>query len=400
MKILIRNGQIYDSKTCSFFSGSVLIENDTICAINPSESDELMDNIIDAENRFIIPGFVDVHTHGCAGYDFCSAEEKGLEKLAQAYLKNGTTSLMPTLASAPYPDLISASDRINKHKSQNKRGAYFLGIHLEGRYLNCQKRGAHAPQLLKPADAEEIRELITHMELPCHITAALELDRNGAFANEAISRGATLALGHTMATYQEALLAYEKYGVSFTHLFNAMPSMSHRKSGAVCAGLTCGAICEVICDGIHIAPEMIMLTYRCLGNTRLALVTDSNEATGCPDGEYFTARNPCTVKNGMVLNHEGNLAGSTLNMKKALENFMHFCDISLEEALRCATLTPAEEVGVSSIVGSIEIGKRADMLVVSKEEDSKNKKVSLHIHKIISGGEVYDCCKNEIKSLL
>jgi len=370
VKTLINNAFVYSSETETFRKGSLLF-SDRIIDVGEVRGDA--DTVIDADEALLVPGFVDVHTHGRAGYDFTDADEENLKKMAESYLSVGTTSLFPTLASAEYAQLLTMSDKINALKG-NTSGAEFLGIHLEGRYLNPNKRGAHAKSLLAPFDEQELEELVFRMRTPCHISSALELDGGMLFAKKARSLGATLGLAHTEADYETAMTAYRDHSVSFTHLFNAMPSLGHRESGAVAAGLTSGAYCELICDGLHIAPEMIKLAYRCLGNRRLSLITDSMMASGCDDGEYFIAGNPCTVKNGKALTHEGKLAGSTLDMKTALENLMRFCDIPLETALRCATLTPAEQVGVDKEVGSINIGKRSDLLLKKRRRFNKNRK--------------------------
>jgi N-acetylglucosamine-6-phosphate deacetylase len=180
--------------------------------------------------------------------------------------------------------------------------------------------------------------------------------------------GATLLLGHTDATYEQAKRA-EKYGVSaYTHLFNAMPPLHHRDGGAVCAALTGECLAELICDGIHIAPQMIKLAYSLLGYRRTVLISDSMEATGCPDGEYAIAGTPVVVKNGIALTPEGALAGSTLTLDEAVNNLMHFCDIPLTDAILCATENPAKEVGIFDRVGSIDVGKRADLLVLDSTQ--------------------------------
>jgi len=380
VKTLINNAFVYSSEMETFIKGSLLF-SDRIIDFGEVRGDA--DTVIDADGALLIPGFIDVHTHGRAGYDFTDADEEGLKKMAESYLSVGTTSLFPTLASAEYAQLLTMSDKINALKG-NTDGAEFLGIHLEGRYLNQNKRGAHAKSLLAPHNEDELEELVFRMRTPCHISSALELNGGMLFAKKARSLGATLGLAHTEANYETAMTAYRDYGVSFTHLFNAMPPLGHRESGAVAAGLTSGAYCELICDGLHIAPEMIKLAYRCLGNRRLSLITDSMMASGYADGEYFIAGNPCTVKNGKALTHEGKLAGSTLDMKTALENLMRFCEIPLETALRCATLTPAEQVGVDKEVGSIKIGKRSDLLLI------RNSGGSINIEKAFVGGKRYD----------
>lgn len=375
MNTVIENAVICDTENMILRRGSISFSDGIVKDIQ----NKSIDLLIDAEGAFVVPGFVDVHTHGRAGYDFCSASEEEMRKAAKSYLSAGTTTLMPTLASAPYGELLTAADRINAVRG-NTGGANFAGIHLEGRYLNPDFRGAHKKELLAPPDTRELKELVFRMRLPCHISAALELDGGENFAEQAKALGVTLGLGHTGADFSRAYELYEKYGISFTHLFNAMPPIHHRAGGAAIAGLESGAFCELICDGMHVSPEMVRLAYTCLTPERLVLITDSMEAAGCTDGDYTIAGSPCRVRNGKALTPEGKLAGSTLDLKSAVENLMSFCGSGLAEAVRCATLNPAREVGIDGTVGSLRPGKRADALIV-RENSGK-----LIIEKTFVGG--------------
>lgn len=374
MKTTIKNALIYDSKIASFYNGSLSFGEKI------TENDDA-DLFVDACGALVIPGFVDVHTHGRSGRDFNYATNGDLSMLAESYLSSGVTTLMPTLASDTLENLMSAADRINAAKKVGY-GSVFAGIHLEGRYLNPEKRGAHAPELLAKPDATEIEQLIFRMRLPCHISSALELD-DGSFAAKATKLGATLGLAHTTADYDTALSLYNKYKISFTHLFNAMPPLNHRGGGAVAAGLTSGAFCELICDGVHVSPEMVKLAYKCLGAERLSLITDSSEAAGCPDGNYSIAGTKCVLKDGCIRTLEGNLAGSVLDMKTALENLMKFCNIPLETALLSATLTPARQMKIDSEIGSLEVGKNADLLVARLDGGK------IKIERIYKKGELF-----------
>lgn len=345
--------------------GSLCFNTESGRIISVGTSCASADKISDMNGRSLIPGLVDIHTHGRAGYDFNYADVEGMRVMAESYLRSGVTSLMPTLASAEYGSLLTACDRIGI--AADGRGASFVGTHLEGRYLNPEKRGAHNISLLAPPNADEAEKIISHMHGHPHISAAFELDPDGSFAKKALSMGATLALAHTCATYDEARTA-EKNGVSvYSHLMNAMPPIHHRNGGAVCAALTGDRFCELICDGVHVNSEVVRLIYRCTGIDRLVLITDSMEATGCPDGNYTIAGMPVTVKNGRALTSEGALAGSTLSLLDAVKNLSRFCEIPFEKAVLCATATPSKAIGMYGDIGSLEVGKVADIIALGED---------------------------------
>jgi N-acetylglucosamine-6-phosphate deacetylase len=384
MKIIIKNSYIYDSYGECFRAGDLLISGDRIAAVGRFDTDA--DLTLDAEGAFLLPGFVDVHTHGRDGYDFTDADETAMRIMAQGYLKNGTTTLMPTLASAPSVEsLASASDKINAVKGSTG-GASFAGVHLEGRYLNPEKRGAHATEYLAPLDGAEIKRLIPHLGEHFHVSCAAELDLSGEFLKAIREAGGTVGLGHTSATYREAMQAIENGVISFTHTFNAMPHLHHREGGAVSAALTSDAYAELIVDGIHIAPEMVRLAYRCKGARRLVLITDSMQATDCADGTYSIAGMTCIVKDGKAMTTDGHLAGSTLSLIDGLRNLMRFCAISLDEALPTVTLTPAEMMRLDPVCGSLEVGKKADFLILDSDFFSVKKQIDT----VVLCGEMID----------
>ena len=367
---LLYNARIYDTAARGFFDGSVLVEEGRITALSRGETLTAPEGIpvFDAEGRRIIPGLVDVHTHGRAGGDFGTADIALMEKMAESYLQSGVTTILPTLASAPMRDLETSIDRINtlRHTAAASEGKlpYIAGTHLEGRYLNVKRRGAHAADLLVKPAPDELEALLGRMEGARHITAAWELDETGEALRRSLSLGATASLGHSDADYGTTVSLIDKGVTALTHTFNALPPLHHRDGGAVAAGLlSATAHCEMICDGFHIAPHMVKLAYRLAGD-RLTLITDSMEATGCPDGEYSIAGNPVTVKDGKARTHDGAIAGSTLSLWEAVRNLRDFAGVSLEEAIYAATMAPACEIGLEREIGSIEIGKRADLLVL------------------------------------
>ena len=363
--MLLKNALVYRNTTHSFEFADVRIENGVIAEIgNISTAD---DQVLDMNGKAIVPGLVDVHTHGRAGCDFVNATAEDLSKMASDYAKHGVTTVMPTVASAPLDDMIAAVDRINRFVPDDSE-ADFCGVHLEGRYLNPKRKGAHADELICSLNADELENEVFRMCRSLQISAAWELDKDGSFAKKAREIGATLSLGHTDATYAQSRKAEADGVCAYTHLFNTMPPFHHRDGGAICAALTGDRFAELICDGIHIAPQMIRLAYMCLGSKRTVLISDSMEAAGCPDGEYSIAGNPAILKNGIARTPEGALAGSTLTLDSAVNNLIDYCDIPLAEAILSATENPARQIGVFDSCGSIDIGKRADMLVLKNTE--------------------------------
>ena len=356
MKTLLTGGRVL-LDGIGFVDGCpILWEDGTILAVGEACQSFSADIERDATGLTVIPGLVDAHTHGRAGYDFSTATAAQMELMRVDYLRHGVTTVVPTLASDTPQGWHDAIRRVE--------ACGFDAIHLEGRYLNEKKRGAHPAHLLAPLDAAELESFLHQICIPCHISAAFELDTDGSFAECARRYGATMGLAHTMATAEEAKLAFSRGVTTFTHLFNAMPPLHHREGGAVSVALGGDGYGELIVDGLHICPEMVRVAYRCLGSERTILITDSMEATGCPDGDYAVAGQAVTVKDGKALTLDGVLAGSTLDLWDGVKNLMRFADAAPADAIACATRNPARMLGLWSRVGSIEAGKRADLLLL------------------------------------
>lgn len=379
MPTLIKNGLVYHNKARSFLPLDVLLGGGRIAAIaNEGMLDGYDATVIDAQGCRLTAGLIDVHTHGIAGTDFLCADKDALKKMSEAYLSHGVTTVMPTLASGTLDSMVDAAKRINDF-CEIGNGARFCGVHIEGRYLNPKKRGAHAEELLVAPNADELDRFAALGLKSLHISAALELDSDKSFLNKALSIGATLSLGHTNATYAQAVELEASGVTAYTHLYNAMPPLHHREGGAVAACFNGNSFGELICDGIHVAREVVALTYR-IKRDRLTLISDSMEATDCPDGEYSIAGNAVNVVGGIARTLDGALAGSTLTLDRAIENLMSFCNISLEDAIINATEAPAREIGIFDDRGSIDVGKRADILFIDKD--------NFKINSVMLGGEI------------
>lgn len=376
-RVAFIGGKVFDSKTRTFVEATVICRDgmfesiDRTCA-RPADCD--MKNMA---GRYMIPGLVDVHTHGRGGYDFTGVNEETMNRLMRSYAVAGTTSVMATLASAKLPCLRDSIYIANNYRAMGGAPgcANLIGVHLEGRYLNPEKRGAHPLPLLANPVREEYAELVSLMlPTPAHVSFAPELPGGKDFITYLKDLGVTVGIAHTSATYEESLHAVSMGATSFTHTFNAMAGLTHRSPGTVGAALACdSAYAELICDGFHVHPDVVKLVYRCKPKDRLVLITDSLEAAGCPDGTYGIAGLPVRVVNGRAINAEGAIAGSTLSMFAALCNLMRYAGISLEEALPAATINPARMVGADSLIGSIKAGKRADFIII---DDPKTPHVS------------------------
>lgn len=357
----IKNARVYRTEQRDFIPATVVVEEGKIKSILAPDACTCDMTVVDGTGKLLVPGLVDTHTHGRIGYDFDSATVAQMKDMRHSYAVDGTTTVFPTIASAPLAQIEQAIDNVKE--------AGYDCIHLEGRYLNCKRRGAHRADLLFPLDVNEFSALLDRMEgLTVHISCAAELEGGEAFVKTAVSRGATVSLGHTDATYEEALEAIS-WGVnSFTHTFNAMRPIHHREPGPVVAALaTEGVYAEVIADGFHLNPAIVKLAYLAKRPAHLTLITDSMSATRCADGEYAIAGEKVYVVDGKAINEEGNISGSTITLYQAVRNLMKFAGVSYAEALPYATIVPATEVGIDSVTGSIAEGKRADLLLVDAE---------------------------------
>lgn len=355
MTTRIHPGRVLTPDGIWLTDAAVTIEDGVIRSVG--EASAAADETIDLSGLSLLPGLVDIHTHGRIGHDFADATVEEMRAMREDYARHGVTTVFPTLASATAEEWHTAIGRVQE--------CGFDGIHLEGRYLNPKKRGAHAPGLLVPLDARELATFLGEIRIPCRVTAAYELDGDGSFSAEAVRRGAKLSLGHTDATAEETRRAIGRGVTCFTHLFNAMPPIHHREGGAVCVALTDDSVyTELIVDGLHICPDAVRLVWKAKGAERLVLITDSMSGTGCPDGKYSIAGEAVVVRNGRAETLDGALAGSTLNLWDGVRNLMRFADVPLAQAALCATRNPARAAGIDAAVGTIERGRRADLIAV------------------------------------
>lgn len=383
MKTLLRGGFVYDSSIRKFTKRDILIERNGVITDTDYHGDAVEDTV-DCTGKYIIPGLVDVHTHGRGGYDFNTADSAGVLRMRKSYAQSGTTTVFATLASETVENLYKSFEAIKPNIVPRSGMADIAGIHLEGRYLNPKRRGAHPAHLLAPLDSAELKEFLDAMPCPRRVSAAVEMEGGEEFIKTALENGAVVAIAHSDAKYDEAVRCVELGVTGFTHTFNAMSPLHHREPGCIAASLLCdNAYSEFICDGEHIHPEMIRMASKLKPVEKFVLITDSMEAAGCNDGEYSIAGQPVIVKNGKALTLDGAIAGSTLDLFTAMKNYMKFAHKTLEEAVPAATSNPADMMGAGQYCGRIEKGYSADFLILTEYENPE-------IESVWIGGEMIE----------
>lgn len=371
MKTVFQNGRVYCTEQCAFLRTDLLIENGVITDADYHATPDQDASVIDCTGLYIIPGLIDVHTHGRGGYDFNTADSAGCLAMRRSYAQSGTTTVFATLASETVEKLHASFDTIRGNRVPREGYAKIAGIHLEGRYLNPRRRGAHPEHLLAPLDAAELKGFLEEMKpAPMRVSAAVEMEGGEEFIRTALEADAVVTLAHSDASYEEAMRCVELGVTGFTHTFNAMPPLHHRKPGCIAASLLCdSAYSELICDGEHIHPAMIKMASRLKPADKVVLITDSMEAAGCEDGEYAIAGQPVFVKNGKALTADGAIAGSTLDLFTAMVNYMKFTGKPLEEVIPAATANPAKMMGIDHLCGTIANGLAADFVMIADREN-------------------------------
>lgn len=326
------------------------------------------DEVIDAQGQFVTPGLIDTHIHGYLGADASDGSEAGLVTMAEGLIKNGVTSFLPTTMTLPLPQIEEALAVIRrlmqKSRKASFRGAQILGCHVEGPFLNPLKKGAQAAEHILPPDASFIRR---HADVIQMVTFAPEVPGGLAFARAVRDMGGvTLSLGHSTASYEEALQAFRAGVSQVTHLFNAMPALKHREPGAVGAALTEEVCCELIADTFHVHPSLFRLIHRAKGG-RLVLVSDCIRAGGLGDGPTTLGGQQVSVRGNECRLADGTIAGSVLRLNDAVRQFRDHAGVTLREAVNAASIQPARCIGAEGAKGSLAKGKDADLLIMDQD---------------------------------
>ncbi len=363
-EITITDARIFRGKT-GFAKGNLHVSGSRIRSVIPESEErcEYPGSRIRLPGRYIIPGLVDIHTHGNSGFDFSDGSREGLERIGKYLAAHGITSFAPTSMTLPCEKLETAFRTAAAYRNDRPAdGARVVGIHMEGPFLSEKKKGAQNGNYLKQPDAEiffKLQETCNHAI--CIVDVAPELEGAEEFIRR-VSEDCRVSIGHTEASYGEALRAFDAGASHVTHLFNAMLPVHHREPGVTGAAFEKEkAAVELICDGLHVHPGVIRMAFR-LFPGRICLVSDSLRCCGMPDGEYELGGQQITLKNGQARLPDGNLAGAVSNLYEDMVRAIHF-GIPAEDAILAATMIPAKEAGAETEIGSLEPGKKGDFIV-------------------------------------
>lgn len=368
--MLFLRAKILDTEERRFFEGAVRVKDGVIAEIGTDLAPLSSEETVDLNGKYLIPGLVDIHSHGAAGTDSMAGSPAELVEMAKFYASRAVTTLFPTVLTDTKENISAAIDRIVEAAALEENPVTFAGVHVEGPYLSDRRPGCHVVSLLKPPVAEETDEWLSLLgDMKMYMTLAPELAGAVDYIREYKSRGVSFTIGHSDATGKECRAALAAGANCFTHLYNAMRPLHHREAGVVGAALGTDAYAELICDGVHVDRDVVDMTYRIKGVDRLILITDSMCAAGMPDGQYKLGNLDVTVENSTAWLAPGTLAGSTLNLLDGVRNLMDFTGATLADAVICATRNPALNVGLYDRIGSVAVGKVADLAVLDRDRN-------------------------------
>lgn len=371
----VTGGRVFQSGR--FVEAEVLVDAGRIAGVAPGPDAAIAagEASVDARGCYVVPGFVDIHFHGCRGADLCDASEEAIREIARYEASRGVTAICPATMTYPEERLASVV-RAAAALEPAADEAALAGINMEGPFISPDKIGAQNPAYVQRADAAMLRRLqgesgglVKLVDIAPEEPGALD------FVSEA-SDEVRVSLAHTCTDYETAREAFERGARHLTHLYNAMPGLHHRKPGPIAAAWEHPDVTvELICDGVHIHPAMVRLTFGLFGAERICLISDSMRATGLEDGSYDLGGQQVEVRGNVATLADGTIAGSVTDLAACVRHAVLDMGIPLEDAVLAATLTPARAIGIDAERGSIEPGKVADLVVL--DEDLNVKRVIL-----------------------
>jgi len=351
-------------------NGVILIEDQKIQEIGHADLVIVPEGaeVFDARGKIVCPGFIDIHLHGAKGHDFAEATPEAIREIVDFHCAHGTTSFLPTLISLPDEKIFTALEQLPKAWLETGYSSSFLGIHLEGPFLNPSYRGVHNAQYLRIPSVKKVESFLTHSaRMVRMITLAPELPYSLEVIQRLSQREVIASIGHSGATYSQVERAAQEGLVHVTHTFNAMAGLHHREPGVVGAALDIEDIStDIIADERHVHPAALRLLWRQKGENKVILITDASPVAGLPSGTYpLWDREVRLDGNKVITTDSGQLAGSAITMDSAIRNFKAATGCTLSQAIRLATYNPAVLLGIESRKGLLARGNDADLVIMS-----------------------------------
>ena len=371
--MIIDNVKVYTPEQ-KFVKGGMILENDRISDIYTDENkpDLTGKEVLDGKGAYAIPGLIDLHFHGCMGDDFCDNSLEALERIAEYEASVGVTAIAPatmTLTAEELLDVLKTAARYKREKHDYKK-ADLVGINMEGPFISPVKKGAQDERNILPCDVNLCERFLEASEgLVKFIGIAPEESRNSLVFIRQMKEKVSISLAHTNADYDTAMGAFNAGADHAVHLYNAMPEILHRAPGVVGAVFDSKHVmAEIICDGIHIHPATVRATFQMMGADRMILISDSMRATGMPDGQYTLGGLDVKVVGKLAtLVSDGAIAGSATNLADCMRTAVQKMNLPLETAIACATINPARSLKIDDEYGSLEKGKKANVVLLEPD---------------------------------
>lgn len=383
--LTIRGGQVVTPQR-TFCPGTLVVEGKQIQAVAAGDLSAERGEVIDAAGCYVVPGFVDIHLHGGRGSDAMDATPEALEAVARYHVRGGTTSFLATTASAPTEEIVAALESVRQTMARGTGGAEIVGVHVEGPYFSTKWYGCHLESAIRVPERVEVDTLLSYADIIRHMTLAPELPGALDLIARLKVNGITASAGHSAATYEEVMKAVEAGLSHTTHMYCAMSTTvkegPFRIPGLVETVLLRDELTtELIADGFHVPPPLMQVVVKAKGTDRVALTTDAMRGAGMPDGLYAFGPQHGTkaiVRDGIaVMPDNTGFASSTVRMDVLVRNAVRLIGLSLQDAVKMATLVPARIIGVADRKGSLEAGKDADIVLLTKD---------LQVASVIVGG--------------
>ena len=354
----------------------IIIEKGKIIAITDKKEDlAILKNVekIEAKDKFVVPGYIDIHVHGGGGSDVMDGEYEAIKQVATTHSRFGTTAFLPTTMTMAKDKIIKSLKSIHEARLKGTGTAEILGIHLEGPYINPEKKGAQKEEDIKKVSVEEFLEFNQASgNLIRLVTIAPEMPGAIDFIRWLHQQGIIVSVGHSNATYKQVQEGIQAGLSHVTHIFNAMRGLHHREPGVVGAALSSPKlIVEMIADGVHLHPMVLKMLTQIKESEKLVLITDAMRATGFKEGIYDLGGQEVIVTQGQAKLKNGTLAGSVLTMDKAVKNLVTKVGISLLNAVQMASYNPAKCLGIDDRKGSLELYKDADIVILNKNLETE-----------------------------